>query len=106
MSHWNHRLVKQTFKDGSDWYSVREVFYNGDEDDDNNIFGYTEDPVDISGESVEEIREYLKWCLKCLDKPILVDGQVKFARDDVPEEDIREMKNEGLSDDEIDFFRN
>lgn len=43
MPHWNHRIVKQTLKDGTDWYSVREVFWN----DDGTIYAYTEELVDI-----------------------------------------------------------
>lgn len=73
MSHWNHRVIKST-TNGEDWYSVREVFYN----EDNTIYAYTEEPIDISGSSIDELKEYLQWCLNCLDKPILVDDEVKF----------------------------
>ncbi len=75
MSHWNHRVVKEKDKDGTDWYSVREVFYN----DDDSIYAYTEEPVSICGESVEGMREYCQWVMNCLDKDILVDGEVKFV---------------------------
>jgi tetrahydromethanopterin S-methyltransferase subunit H len=75
MSHWNHRVVKERLRDGTDWYSVREVFYNND----GSIYAYTEEPVDICGESVENMREYCQWVMDCLDKDILVDGEVKFV---------------------------
>lgn len=75
MSYWNLRVVKETLPDGEDFYSVREVFYN----DDDTIYAYTEDPVDISGGSIEELREYTKWILNCLDKPILIDNEVEFV---------------------------
>ena len=75
MSHWNHRVVKQVLDDGLDWYSVREVFYNEDGD----ICGYTQEPVDISGESIESLRQYCQWVLGCLYKDILVDGEVEFC---------------------------
>ncbi|MBU4225655.1 MAG: hypothetical protein KKC71_07525 [Chloroflexi bacterium] len=74
MSHWNHRVVKQILN-GEDWYSVREVFYN----DDGSIYAYTEEPVDISGESIEALKQYAQWVLNCIDKDILVDGEVKFV---------------------------
>jgi hypothetical protein len=74
MSHWNHRVIKEQLA-GEDWYSVREVFYN----DDDSIYAYTEEPVDICGESIENLREYLQWCLASLDKDILIDGEVKFV---------------------------
>lgn len=82
MSYWNHRVVKQILPDGSEWFSVREVFYN----EDGSIFAYTEKPVDICGESIEEMREYCQWVLNCLDQDMLIDGQVEFVHpiDDEP----------------------
>lgn len=74
MSHWNHRVLKQKIN-GEDFYSVREVFYN----DDGSIYAYTANPVEISGESIEDIRQYCQWILNCLDTPVLVDGEVEFV---------------------------
>jgi hypothetical protein len=78
MGHWNHRVVQETLTNGDLFYSVREVFYN----DDGSINAYTEEPADVSGESIDGIREYLGWCLKALDQPILVDGKVDFVDPD------------------------
>ena len=85
MSHWNHRVVKQKLEDGSEWFSVREVFYN----DDGSIYAYTESPVDISGESIEAMKEYCQWILNCLDKDILVDGEVTFVDDDAAQQSVQ-----------------
>lgn len=99
MGHWNHRVVKKVFESGEEQYSVREVFYN----DDGQIYAYTEDPIDLACETPEALREYIQWCLNCLDKPILEDGKVIFAKDDFDEteepyetmdEIIEELKNE------------
>ena len=78
MSHWNHRVVKEVLENGDEWFTVREVFYN----DDGSIYAYTEDAVDIAGASIDELRNYLQWCLNCLDKPILIDGEVEFVDND------------------------
>jgi len=75
MSHWNHRVFREVLFNGKDWYTVREVFYNKD----GSIYAHTEEPVDISGESVEGIREYVEWILDCLDKSVLVVGKVEFV---------------------------
>jgi hypothetical protein len=75
MSHWNHRVLKQILPDDTEWYTVREVYYN----DDGSIFAYTEDPVEIVGESIAELRQELEWILACLDKEILVEGEVEFV---------------------------
>ncbi|MDE2101743.1 MAG: hypothetical protein KGL39_31140 [Patescibacteria group bacterium] len=61
MSHWNHRV----FLDGVN-VSIRETFY----DDDVNIVMWDELPL-IEAESVEDLRQNLKWMLDCLDKPVL-----------------------------------
>lgn len=76
MGYWNHRVVKKYYpQDDYTEFSVREVFYN----DDGSINGYTENPARVSGESMESLRQYLEWCLKSLDQPILIDGEVKFV---------------------------
>jgi hypothetical protein len=75
MSHWNHRIVKQKLADGTDWFSVREVFYN----EGGAIFAYSEDPIEIVGESIDELRQSAQWVLDCLDKEILIDGEVTFV---------------------------
>jgi tetrahydromethanopterin S-methyltransferase subunit H len=78
MTHWNHRVVKEVSKDGFEWLSVREVFYN----DDGSIYGYTDCAADVSGESIEDLREYTQWILDCLDKDILIDSEVEFVDPD------------------------
>lgn len=78
MSHWNHRVVKDVLPDGSERFSVRETFYNSD----GSIYAYTQNAVDIAGESVEALREYCGWVLAALDKPVLVDGKVEFVERD------------------------
>ena len=78
MSHWNHRVVKEKLEDGTEWFSVREVFYN----DDGSIYAYTEDPIDISGESVDGMRQSVTRILDCLNKDVLIDGEVKFVDKD------------------------
>ncbi len=79
MSHWNHRVVKQTIE-GEDFFSIREVFYNDDE----TVYAYTENPTGVCGESIDDIREQISQILKSLDSPVLVDGEVEFVE---PEED-------------------
>lgn len=86
MSHWNHRVLKSKFSNGEECYSVREIHYN----DAGEIYGYTSEPVDISGESIDALKQYCKWILACLDKPVLIEGEIVFAKDNVDDEDIGE----------------
>lgn len=81
---WNHRVVKEKIDavDGEkeDWYSIREVFYN----DDGSIFGYTSEPITISGHGIDELRQTCLWILACLNKDTLIDGEVVFIDKDDP----------------------
>ncbi|SRR5258706_8080132 len=82
MAHWNHRVVKETYRKGmedeEDQYSIREIFYN----DDGSIMGYTDQPIDLACETPEALREYILWCLKALDEPFLIHGEVEFKNTD------------------------
>lgn len=51
---WNIRIMRHT-KPG-EWYALHEVYY----DDDGRVISWTQEPLDISGESVEEIYHYIK----------------------------------------------
>jgi hypothetical protein len=97
MAHWNHRVVKKVYETGEEEYSVREVHYN----DSGEIYAYTTEPIDLVCESPEALREYIQWCLDCLDKPILEDGKVEFAKDDysdLTEEDAMEAGFKNIDD--------
>jgi hypothetical protein len=85
MTHWNHRVVQKNYPE-EDYieYSIREVFYNDDE----SVYAYTENPMRLHGESIESLRKYLEWCLKALDQPVLVDGEVVFNDGGDSEEDL------------------
>jgi len=88
MTHWNHRVVKKYYPE-EDYteFSVRETFYNKD----GSIYAYTEEPAKVRGESLESLRKYLEWCLKALDQPVLIDGEVVFNDDGDSEEDWEVM---------------
>jgi hypothetical protein len=70
MSHWNHRVIKSSHLEAGemiDYYAIHEVFYN----DDGTIYSYTQNPVDVGGDNINELRETLERMLRCLDNPIL-----------------------------------
>lgn len=73
MGHWNHRVVKRIVKDfdeNVEWFGIHEVFYGlADESD----ASWTEEPISVEGESMDELRETLERMLRALDKPI-IDG--------------------------------
>ncbi len=89
MSHWNHRILKETLNE-DDFYSIHEVFYNSD----NTIYAHTQEPVDVNGYSIDEIRETLQWMLTCLDKPVLIAGEVVFKDHAIDYSDIEDDNNE------------
>ncbi len=79
---WNHRVVKKTYPSGEESYGIHEVFYNKKGE----IYAYTEEPIDLSCETPDALKQYIEWCLKACDQPILIDGEVDFAKDELSEE--------------------
>ena len=65
---WNHRVIKKGDGDYS-WYAIHEVHYDRDSKD--LVQGWTENPVPVMGETVEELRWTLEKMLESLDKPII-----------------------------------
>ena len=70
----NNRIVQHE-KDGTVYYSVHEVFYN----ENGGINGYTEDPITILGETVEDVKCQLEMIMKDIEKHEAIDAStVKF----------------------------
>ena len=68
---WNHRVVKRRVVECGeeiDWFGIHEVFYGLD-----GGTAWTNEPVAVDGESVEELRETLERMLRALDTPIIDD---------------------------------
>ena len=86
---WNNRIVQHE-KDGIVYYGVHEVFYNKN----GGINGYTEDPITILGETVEDVKSQLKIIMKDIEKHEVIDAStVKF-------EDWHDDKEKGKTSDE------
>ncbi len=60
MSHWNYRVVRS---DGH--YAVHEVFYR----DDGSVEAWTEVPVALSAETLDDLRAELQSYAAALDRP-------------------------------------
>ena len=88
---WNHRVMRRVTKYGT-YYGVHEVYY----DSEGKVDGYTMHPVNIAGESVEEIKEYLEMILNCLDKEIL--DYEEEEKNEILRQKIEEGLESGLSD--------
>jgi hypothetical protein len=66
---WNHRVVRKR-QDGETWLGIHEVFYDLP---DESGPAWTNDPIEVVGETIEELRDTLNHMLACLDKPIIDD---------------------------------
>ena len=72
---WNNRIVKHKGSAGEVWYSVHEVFYN----ENGGINGYTEEPITILGETVEDVKTQLEMIMTDIEKHEVIDAStVKF----------------------------
>ena len=63
---WNHRVVRKVYEHEV-LFGIHEVF-NFSHTDAKMI---TINPVDVCGESVEELKETLDWMQKALEQPVL-----------------------------------
>jgi hypothetical protein len=62
---WNLRVVDQS-EGGEDFLEVCEVYY----DEIGIPMGYCK--ASMSGETIEDIQQYLMWALAALDQPVLI----------------------------------
>ncbi len=72
---WNHRILAKEYKhlDGTTeiYFQIHEVYY----DKKGTPNGYTENPVHVGGESIQDIQWTLKHMKECMKKPILWEGE-------------------------------
>lgn len=82
MGIWNHRVVRRIVRDfGEDVerLGIHEVFYD--------VEGetlWTDDPVSVEGESIDELRQTLGRMLRALDHPILDDNEKEPTEQERP----------------------
>lgn len=73
MSSWNYRVIRKPTPDtDSVVYQIHEVYYKEDE----TIEGWTAEPVKPQGESVEELREDIRYFLHAFRRPVLEENAV------------------------------
>ena len=63
-AYWNHRMTVQVV-DGEELWDVRELYYDADD----NVVGWTAEPVGPHGETVEELRSDLARFQRVAAKP-------------------------------------
>lgn len=59
---WHYQLMKHTDEEGETWYAVHELYSreSPDKDSDDVNLGWTAEPVDIRGDTLEDIMRLLK----------------------------------------------
>ena len=88
-----YRVVRQS-KDGDEWLSMQEVYFDGDD----KAYAHTVD-LDVTGDNLNEIRKKLQSMIWAIDKDV-----VDEIRNDVMEDDMEkrmlavEMENAELRD--------
>jgi len=68
MSHWHYQVMRHKDSLGKDYYAIHEYYNNrgGRE-------AWTENPVDVSGESIGDLKNSLLHMLNDIDKHGVVD---------------------------------
>lgn len=68
---WNHRIIRhvesRTHMDDSIYYAIHEVYY----DENGKVNGWTEEPIRIMEESLEDLKVTLQRLLESFDNPVL-----------------------------------
>lgn len=66
--HWNYRIIDHgKDKFGFRYMAIHEVFY----DDKDKPISCTEEPIEVSGVSLQELKLTLKWMNEAFDKPVI-----------------------------------
>ena len=90
---WEYRVVRQK-KDGDEWLSMQEVYFDGED----KAYAHTVD-LDVTGDSLGEIRKKLQSMLWAIDKDVVDEIHNDVMEDDMEKRmlDI-EMENAELRD--------
>lgn len=68
---WNHRIIRhieqRTHMDDGIYYAIHEVYY----DEDGKVNGWTEEPIRIMEESLDDLKVTLQRLIESLDKPVI-----------------------------------
>lgn len=67
---WNYRVIEH-----DRFFAIHEVYYN----DKGDITAISEDPMEPSGQTLEELKGDLEYFLQVLNKPVLKKNKIKFA---------------------------
>ena len=63
---WNHRVIRHVY-DGEETFAIHEVFYDADGDP----ILCTTDAVGVWGNTIDEVKQILKWMSRAVRQPIL-----------------------------------
>ena len=88
-----YRVVRQS-KDGDEWLSMQEVYFDGDD----KAYAHTTD-LEVTGDSLNEIRKKLQSMIWAIDKDVVNEIQNDVMEDNMEERMLAvEMENAELRD--------
>ena len=91
---WDYRVVRQS-KDGDEWLSVQEVYYD---DETSKPIAHTID-LEIRGDSISEIRKELQAMIWALEKDVVDEIENDVMEDNMEERLLTlEMENADMRD--------
>jgi len=61
-NHWHYQLMRHTDESGDTYLAIHEYYPDKDGD------GWTEAPVDVTGDTVNEVKEVLQMMLEDIEK--------------------------------------
>lgn len=67
--HFNYRFIATKDEDGNNLLQLHEVYY----EEDGSIAGWSSEPIQICGETLEEVKQMLEWVVAATTKSILTN---------------------------------
>ncbi|MCR4290069.1 MAG: hypothetical protein NUV86_07405 [Candidatus Scalindua sp.] len=90
MSHWNYRVIEKYHKEtDKSTYHIHEVYYS----DDGTIESWTESAVEPMGETVDELREDIRFFIKAFQMSVLKEETKNGKPALIPQNDIQEIND-------------
>lgn len=75
-TYWNYRVVRRT-EQGETWLALHEAYYQ-----DGAVMGITQDPVNVHGNDLEDLKAGYKLMKLAFNKPVLDYSTLKELSDD------------------------
>jgi hypothetical protein len=73
---WNYRVIQDKYGQ----LAIHEVYYVDTSDKSGSVEAVSVDPIAPHGDTIEDLREDLRYMMQALEKQTLVESEIKFVK--------------------------